>query len=57
MDRRRLLDQKALKLTEILNSEELNFEIANNIENFINLRELIKIKARETYASELEKQR
>jgi hypothetical protein len=57
MDRRKLLDNKALKLNEILQSEDLNIEIANNVENIIELKSLIRIKATEDYSRELEKNR
>jgi|LauGreDrversion4_2_1035121.scaffolds.fasta_scaffold1045634_1 hypothetical protein len=57
MDRRKLLDNKALKLNDILQSEDLNLEIANNIENILELKSVIRMKATENYARELEKNR
>lgn len=57
MDKRKLLNNKELKLNEILLSEDLNLEIANNIENIMDLKDLIRMKAAENYSRELEKQR
>lgn len=49
MDRRKIVVEKGKTFYESLNSDELNLEIANNLENLLDLREIIKMKARQTY--------
>jgi hypothetical protein len=49
MDRRKISIEKNKSFYETLNSDELNLELAANIENMLNLREIIKMKAREDY--------
>ena len=49
MDRRKISIEKNKSFLETLNSDDLNLELAANIENMLNLRELIKMKARQVY--------
>ncbi len=55
MDRRKISIEKNKSFLETLNSDDLNLELAANIENMLNLRELIKMKARQVYQERREK--
>lgn len=57
MDRRKISIEKNKSFYESLNSDDLNLELAGNIENMLNLRELIKMKARQEYQERREKSR
>jgi hypothetical protein len=49
MDKRKIVVEKGRTFYESLNSDELNLEIANNLENLFELRELVKLKARQSF--------
>jgi hypothetical protein len=55
MDRRKISIEKHKSFFDTLNSDELNLELAANIENMLNLREIIKMKARQTFDERREK--
>jgi hypothetical protein len=57
MDRRKIKVEKDRSFFEALNSDELNLELADNIESLFNLREIIKMKARQTFDENREKSR
>lgn len=54
MDRRKILLEKSQTFYDSLNSDELNLEIAKNLENIHELRELIMMKAREDFKKKQE---
>jgi hypothetical protein len=57
MDKRKILAEKAQSFYDTLNSDELNLELAENIENINGLKEIIKLKARETFEQNKDKNR
>jgi hypothetical protein len=57
MDKRKILAEKAQTFYNTLNSDELNLELAENLENIYGLREIIKLKARETFEEKKETNR
>ncbi len=57
MDYRLNSKETNLLVKETLNSKSINLELANNIENIEELRELIKIGAAATYKQEYERRR
>ena len=57
MDRRQLELGKDNYLFNALNSDDLNLELANNIEIMTELRELIKVKAVQSYSEQNENKR
>lgn len=57
MDRRKILREQQNSLYEALNSEELNLELANNIENLLNLKDIILTGAYQSYHETAEKRK
>lgn len=57
MDKRQILAEKGNTFYESLNSDDLNLELANNLENIFSLREVIKMKARHMYEENKESSR
>ena len=57
MDKRKIIVEKGKSFYEYLNSDDLNLELANNVENLLTLREVIKMKARQTFEETKEKNR
>jgi hypothetical protein len=55
MDRRKIQIEKENTIYETLNSEELNLELAQNIEHLFELKEIIKYKANQTFIETAEK--
>jgi hypothetical protein len=55
MDRRKISVEKNKSFYESLNTDELNLELAANLEHMLNLREIIKMKARQDYLERREK--
>jgi hypothetical protein len=55
MDRRKILIEKENTIFDTLNSEEINLELAQNIENLAELREIIKFKANQSFMENTEK--
>ena len=49
MDRRKILIEKENTIYETLNSDDLNLELAQNIEHIFELKEIIKYKANQTF--------
>jgi hypothetical protein len=57
MDKRKIIVEKGNTFYDTLNSDDLNLEIANNLENIFSLREIIKMKARQMYLDNKETKR
>lgn len=55
MDRRKILIEKDNTIYDTLNSEDLNLELAQNIEHLFELKEIIKYKANQTFMESSEK--
>ena len=55
MDRRKILIEKENTIYDTLNSEDLNLELAQNIEHLFALKEIIKYKANQTFMETTEK--
>ena len=55
MDRRKILIEKSQSFYDSLDSDELNLEMAENIENMSVLKEIIMVKAREEYREKRER--
>lgn len=57
MDRRKIEVEKGKVLYDALGSDELNLELANNLENLFELREVVKMKARQHFQEQQDKKR
>lgn len=55
MDRRKILIEKENTIYETLNSEDINLELAQNIEYLHELKEIIKYKANQSFVEANEK--
>lgn len=55
MDRRKIYLEKEKTLYETLNTDELNLEIAKNIEIMLDLKEIIDVKAQQLYKESRER--
>ncbi len=55
MDRRKILEEKEKTIYETLNSDDLNLELAQNIEHLLELKEIIKFKANQSFVETNEK--
>lgn len=49
MDRRKIYNETNKTIYDALNTDEINLEIANNLENMSDLKEIIKLKAMQTF--------
>lgn len=55
MDRRKILVEQENTIFDTLNCDEINLELAQNIENLYELREIIKFKANQSFMENSEK--